>query len=63
MRIDKQQLIEQFLANGDIAKAELADQLPDEFEPAEQAETLQALGLDAGLLLTQSDNLEDQYPS
>ena len=64
MHIDKQQLIERFLATGDLDAAERADQdLPDQFDPAEHAETLQALGIDAGLLLTQSDNLEDQYPS
>ena len=64
MHIDKQQLIEQFLAAGDIDKAERADaQLPDQFDPTEHAETLQSLGLNAGLLLTQSDNLEDQYDS
>ena len=62
MHIDKQQLIEQFLAAGDIEKAERADQeLPDRLDPAEHADTLQSLGLNAGLLLTQSDNLEDQY--
>lgn len=64
MHIDKQQLIEQFLAAGDIDKAERADaQLPDRFDPTEHAETLHSLGLNAGLLLTQSDNLEDQYDS
>ena len=63
MRIDKQQLIEQFLANGEIDKAEQADRdLPDVIDPSEHAEALKALGLNAGLLMTQSDNLEDQYP-
>ena len=63
MRIDKQQLIERFLTAGELEKAEQADRdLPDQIDPVEHAETLKALGLDAGLLLTQSDNLEDQYP-
>jgi hypothetical protein len=63
MHIDKQQLIERLLTNGDLEKAEQADaDLPDQIDPAEHAETLKALGLDAGLLMTQSDNLEDQYP-
>lgn len=62
MRIDKQQLIEQFIVNGEIDKAEQADRdLPDVIDPSAHAETLKALGLDAGLLMTQSDNLEDQY--
>jgi hypothetical protein len=62
MHIDKQQLIERFLAAGELDKAERADRdLPDQVDPSEHAETLRALGLDAGLLLTQSDNLEDQY--
>lgn len=62
MYIDKQQLIERLIANGDLAKAEQADRdLPDQIDPGEHAETLKALGLDAGLLMTQSDNLEDQY--
>ena len=63
MHIDKQQLIERFLATGDLDKAEAADlALPDQVDPAEHAEVLRGLGIDAGLLLTQSDNLEDQYP-
>lgn len=63
MHIDKQQLIERFLATGDLDKAEEADlALPDQVDPAEHAEVLRKLGIDAGLLLTQSDNLEDQYP-
>ena len=63
MEIDKQQLIEQFIAAGQLDVAERADrELPDMFNPAEHAETLRSLGLNAGLLLTQSDNLEDQYP-
>ena len=62
MRIDKQQLIERLITSGDLAKAEQADRdLPDDIDPAEHVETLRALGLDAGLLMTQSDNLEDQY--
>jgi hypothetical protein len=63
MRIDKQQLIERLLTSGELDKAERADaDLPDQIDPAEHAETLKGLGLDAGLLMTQSDNLEDQYP-
>lgn len=63
MEIDKQQLIEQFIAAGQLDVAERADrELPDMFNPAEHAETLKSLGLNAGLLMTQSDNLEDQYP-
>ncbi len=63
MRIDKQQLIEQFIAAGQLDVAERADtELPDEFDPTEHADTLKSLGINAGLLLTQSDNLEDQYP-
>ena len=63
MEIDKQQLIEQFIAAGQLDVAERADrELPDMVNPAEHAETLKSLGLNAGLLLTQSDNLEDQYP-
>ena len=64
MQIDKQQLIEQFIAAGQIDVAERADrELPDVFDPAEHADTLKGLGLNAGLLLTQSANLEDQYPA
>ncbi len=64
MRIDKQQLIERFLTAGDLDKAERADRdLPAQIDPAEHGELLRDLGLDPGLLLTQSDNLEDQYPS
>lgn len=63
MRIEKQQLIEQFIAAGQLEHAERADrELPDLVDPAEHADTLQSLGLNAGLLLTQSNNLEDQYP-
>ena len=63
MQIDKQQLIEQFIAAGQLDVAERADrELPDMVDQAEHAETLKALGLNAGLLLTQSDNLEDLYP-
>ena len=63
MEIDKQQLIEQFIAAGQLDVAERADlELPDMVNPAEHAETLKSLGLNAGLLMTQSDNLEDQYP-
>ena len=62
MEIDKQTLIERFLAEGDIDKAERADRdLPDRIDPAVHADTLRALGMDAGLLQTQSANLEDQY--
>jgi hypothetical protein len=61
MRVDKAYLIEQFIAAGDLDKAERADQLPDQIDPEAHAEELRALGLDPGLLLTQSDNLEDQY--
>ena len=62
MRVDKTFLIEQFIAAGDLDKAERADQLPDQIDPEAYAEELRALGLDPGLLLTQADNLEDQYP-
>jgi hypothetical protein len=62
VHIDKQRLIEQFIASGRLDAAERADrELPDRIDPAEHADTLKSLGLDAGLLLTQSDNLEDQY--
>jgi len=62
MQMDKQQLIEQFIAAGQLDVAERADaELPARFDPAEHAETLKSLGLNAGLLLTQSENLEDQY--
>ncbi len=63
MQIDKQQLIEQFIAAGQLDVAEQADrELPDMVDPAQHADTLKSLGLNAGLLLTQSDNLEDQFP-
>ncbi|HVM20876.1 MAG TPA: hypothetical protein VM307_13025 [Egibacteraceae bacterium] len=63
MRIEKQQLIEQFIAAGDLERAERADrELPDHIDPAEHEAVLADLGLNAGLLMTQSDNLEDQYP-
>jgi hypothetical protein len=62
MRVDKAHLIEQFIAAGDLDKAERADLLPDQIDPEAYAEELRALGLDPGLLLTQADNLEDQYP-
>lgn len=62
MRLDKQHLIEQFIAAGDLERAEIADRdLPDLIDPTEHADTLRTLGLDPGLLMTQSDNLEDQY--
>lgn len=62
MQLDKHQLVETFIAAGELDKAERADRdLPDRFDPAEHGETLRALGIDAGLLQTQSDNLEDQY--
>jgi hypothetical protein len=63
MRIDKQQLIERFLADGKLDDAERADrELPDSIDPVEHEDVLRSLGLDPGLLLTQSANLEDQYP-
>ena len=63
MEISKQQLIERFIAAGQLDLAERADrELPDMINPVEHADTLQSLGLNAGLLMTQSDNLEDQYP-
>jgi hypothetical protein len=63
MHIDKAQLIERFIAAGDLDKAEQADRdLPDQIDPLEHGDELRALGIDAGLLMTQSDNLEDQYP-
>jgi hypothetical protein len=61
MRISKAHLIEQFLAAGDIDKADRADRLPDDIDPLVHGDELRALGLDPGLLMTQSDNLEDQY--
>lgn len=61
MHIPKAHLIEQFLAAGDLEKAERADRLPEQIDPAAHADELRELGLDPGLLMTQSDNLEDQY--
>ena len=62
MQIDKAQLIERFIAAGDLDSAEQADRdLPDQIDPLVHGDALRALGIDPGLLLTQSDNLEDQY--
>lgn len=62
MHIPKAHLIEQFIAAGELDKAEQVDRdLPDQIDPIAHADDLRALGLDAGLLMTQSDNLEDQY--
>ena len=62
MQIPKAHLIEQFLAAGDLDKADRADRLPDQVDPMTHGDELRELGLDPGLLMTQSDNLEDQYP-
>lgn len=63
MLLDKAALVEQFLAAGDIEGAERADaELPDRIDPSEHAQTLRDLGIDPGLLLTSSANLEDQHP-
>ncbi len=63
MLLDKSVLVEQFLAAGRPEDAERADaELPDRVDPAEHAELLSQLGLDPGLLLTTSANLEDQHP-
>jgi hypothetical protein len=64
MHIDKAQLIERFIAAGDLDKAEQTDRdLPDQIDPLAHGDALRALGIDPGLLMTQSDNLEDQYRS
>ncbi len=61
MRIPKSHLIEQFLAEGDVERAERADrELPDEIDPTADADTLQSLGIDPTLLLTSAANLEDR---
>jgi|GEM_PF-6447940 len=59
VKIDKRQLVDFFMTRGDVDLAERADDsLPDPVDLHAQAEALKALGIDAGLLATQLDNLE-----
>lgn len=52
MAVDKQALIERFLAEGDVEKAEKADELPERIDPVEHAALLAELGVDPSLLLS-----------
>ena len=59
MEVDKRQIVESFLRQNDLERAERADEsLPNPVDLHEDAEALRALGIDAGLLATQIDNLE-----
>jgi hypothetical protein len=57
MELNKSELIEQFIAAGDLDKAERADRaLPDHFNALEHAQVLTDLGLDPALLVNQLRN-------
>lgn len=59
MNVDKRQIVDFFMTRGDLDAAERADDsLPDQVDLRAHAEMLAALGIDAGLLATQIDNLE-----
>jgi hypothetical protein len=63
MEIDRNQLVEMFLDRGELALAEQAERdLPERVDPLVHGDALRALGIDPGLLLTQSDNLESGSP-
>lgn len=59
MEIERGLIVEMLFERGELAKAERAEaELPERFDPLAEAETLQAIGLDPGLLVTQADELE-----
>lgn len=59
MEIARSQIVEMLFERGELERAEQAEaSLPERFDPLAQAEALEAIGLDAALLLTQADNLE-----
>ena len=59
MEVAKRQVVEFFFRRDDIARAQQADEsLPDPVDLDRDADKLRALGIDAGLLATQIDNLE-----
>jgi hypothetical protein len=59
VEIDKRQLVELLVVRGDVARAEQVDDtLPERVDLRAHAAQLRRLGIDAGLLATQIDNLE-----
>ena len=59
MKLAKNQIIELFMARGDLDRAERADgSLPDPVDLQSDADALRALGINPALLATQIDNLE-----
>lgn len=59
MKLAKDQIVEVFLARGDLERAERADgSLPDPVDLQEHADAIRALGIDPALLATQIANLE-----
>ena len=59
MRFARRQIVDLFLARGDVDRAGRAeDTLPADVDLQRDADALRALGIDPGLLATQIDNLE-----
>jgi hypothetical protein len=59
VELEKARIVEFFVVRGDMERAQQADEaLPDLVDLREHAPLLGALGIDAGLLATQIDNLE-----
>ena len=59
MRLTRRQIVDLFLARGDVERAGRAqDTLPSDVDLQRDAAALRALGIDPGLLATQIDNLE-----
>jgi hypothetical protein len=57
--VAKRDIVDLFVARGDLHRAEQADiALPDPVDLTEHADALRALDLDPGLLATQIENLE-----
>ena len=57
--MQKVQIVEFFVVRGDMERAQQADEaLPDQVDLQQHATLLRELGIDAGLLATQIDNLE-----
>lgn len=59
MEIERRLIVEMLFERGELEKAAQAEaDLPERFDPLAEAETLRAIGLDPGLLVTQADELE-----